>query len=132
MSLPEAGSDASVEQALSSDSVWLLSERAAAAVPGFTIDAGNAGAAAELCRRLDGIPLALELAAVRLGSLSFDQLNQGLATELSVLGEGNRGSEARQQTLEATIGWSYGCSMSRSGCYGPGCRCSPADSMPTR
>ena len=61
----------------------------------------------ELCRRLDGIPLALELAAVRLGSLSLDQLNQGLVTELSGLGEGNRGAEARQQTLEATIGWSY-------------------------
>jgi non-specific serine/threonine protein kinase len=87
--------------------VWLLSERAGAVVPGFALDAGNAAAVVELCRRLDGVPLALELAAVRLGSLSFDQLNQGLAGELSVLGEGNRGAEARQQTLEATIGWSY-------------------------
>jgi non-specific serine/threonine protein kinase len=52
--------------------------------------------------------LALELAAVRLGSLSLDQLNRGLASELAVLGGGNRGAEARQQTLEATIGWSYG------------------------
>jgi len=60
-----------------------------------------------LCRRLDGIPLALELAAVRLGSHSLDQLNKGLASELSILGGGNRGAEARQQTLEATIGWSY-------------------------
>jgi non-specific serine/threonine protein kinase len=107
MSLPEVGSGNAVEQALSSDAVWLLSERAAAVVPGFTIDAGNAAGAAELCQRLDGIPLALELAAVRLGSLSLDQLNQGLAEELSILGGGNRGAEARQQTLEATIGWSY-------------------------
>jgi non-specific serine/threonine protein kinase len=61
-----------------------------------------------LCRRLDGIPLALELAAVRLGALSLDQLNQGLTSELSILGGENRGAEARQQTLEATIGWSYG------------------------
>ena len=76
-------------------------------VPGFTIDAANAAGMVELCRRLDGIPLALELAAVRLGSLSLDQLNQGLAQELSILGGGNRGAEARQQTLEATIGWSY-------------------------
>jgi DNA-binding CsgD family transcriptional regulator len=97
-----------VQRLLGSGAVWLLSERAAAVVPGFTVDAGNAAAVLELCRRLDGVPLALELAAVRLGALSLDQLNQGLATELSILGSGNRGAAARQQTLEATIGWSYG------------------------
>ena len=106
MSLPEPGG-ISAGQALNSDAVWLLSERATAVIPGFTIDAGNAAGVVELCRRLDGIPLALELAAVRLGSLSLDQLNQGLATELSILGDGNRGADARQQTLDATIGWSY-------------------------
>jgi non-specific serine/threonine protein kinase len=108
MSLPEGGDDISVEQALCSDAVWLLSERASAVVPGFAVSAGNAAAVAELCRRLDGIPLALELAAVRLGSLSLDQLNHGLASELSILGSAGRGGEARQQTLETTIGWSYG------------------------
>ena len=108
LTVPAAGTRMSVEQIVTCDAVWLLSERATAVVPGFTVDAGNVAAIAELCRRLDGIPLALELAAVRLGSLSFDQLNQGLAAELSVLGRGNRGAEARQQTLEATIGWSYG------------------------
>jgi non-specific serine/threonine protein kinase len=108
MSLPGEGDEVSVQRLLGADAVWLLSERAAAAVPGFTIDAGNAAAVLDLCRRLDGIPLALELAAVRLGSLSLDQLNQGLASELSILGAGNRGAESRQQTLEATISWSYG------------------------
>src|SRR5262249_49479464 len=108
MSRPEAGSGISIEQALSADAVGLLSERAAAVVPGFTVDAGNADAVAELCRRLDGIPLALELAAVRLGSLSLGQLSEGLASELSILGSANRGADARQQTLEATIGWSHG------------------------
>jgi len=49
----------SVEQALSSDAVWLLSERAGAVVPGFAVSVGNAAAVTELCRRLDGIPLAL-------------------------------------------------------------------------
>ena len=107
MSLPGAGHDISVEQVLSCDAVWLLSERAAAVVPGFAVGPGNAAAVAGLCRRLDGIPLALELAAVRLGSLSLDQLNRGLASELSILGSGNRGADLRQQTLEATIGWSY-------------------------
>jgi predicted ATPase len=108
MSLPEAGDDVSVEQVLNSDAVWLLSERAAAVVPGFAVSPGNAAAVLGLCRRLDGIPLALELAAVRLGALSLDQLSRRLADELSILGCGNRGAEARQQTLEATIGWSYG------------------------
>jgi DNA-binding CsgD family transcriptional regulator len=108
MSLPGEGEEYSPQRLLSSDAVWLLSERAAAVVPGFAVNADNAPGVLELCRRLDGIPLALELAAVRLGSLSLDQLNRGLAGELSVLGRGNRGAEARQQTLEATIGWSYG------------------------
>ena len=108
MSLPDVGNDFSVEETLSSDAVWLLSERAAAVVPGFAVGAGNAAGVLELCRRLDGIPLALELAAVRLGGLSLEQLNRRVATEISVLGRGNRGAEPRQQTLEATIGWSYG------------------------
>jgi len=98
MSLPDADDDILMEQVLNSDAVWLLGERAAGVVPGFTVGAGNAAAVLGLCRRLDGIPLALELAAVRLGSLSLDQLNQGLATELSILGSGNRGAAARQQT----------------------------------
>jgi predicted ATPase/DNA-binding CsgD family transcriptional regulator len=105
MSLPADGAEGPV---LGSDAVWLLSERAAAVIPGFTVDAGNAEQVLVLCRKLDGIPLALELAAVRLGSLSLEQLNQGLADELSILGTANRGAEARQQTMEATIGWSYG------------------------
>jgi len=108
MSLPEEGDEVSVQRLLSSDAVCLLSERAAAVVPGFAVDAENAAAVLGLCRRLDGIPLALELAAVRLGSLSLDQLSQGLADELSILGSGNRGADARHWTLEATIGWSYG------------------------
>jgi len=107
MSLPAEADDASVPRMLGCDAVWLLSERAAAASPGFTVDASNAGQVLALCRRLDGIPLALELAAVRLASLGLEQLNQGLASELSILGTGNRGAEARQRTLEETIGWSY-------------------------
>src|SRR5262249_35497958 len=108
MSLPAEEDEVPAQRLLSWDAVWLLTERAAAVVPGFTVDAANAAAVLDLCRRLDGIPLALELAAIRLGSLSLDQLNQGLASELSILGRGNRGAEFRQQTLEATISWSYG------------------------
>ena len=108
MSLPAEGEQTSVQGLLGYDAVWLLSERAAAVVPGFTVDAANAEQVLTLCRKLDGIPLALELAAVRLASLSLAQLNRGLASELSILGTGNRGAHTRQQTLEATIGWSYG------------------------
>ena len=108
MSLPGQEEELSAESLASSEAVRLLTERAAAVVPDFAVDDENAEAVLRLCRHLDGIPLALEMAAVRLGALSLDQLNDGLAGSLSVLGNGNRGAEARQQTLEATIGWSYG------------------------
>ena len=108
MGLPTDGDQESLEQIANAEAVSLLSERAAAVLPGFAVNSDNAAAALQLCRRLDGIPLALELAAVRLGALSLDQLNEGLASELAVLGTANRGADARQQTLEATIGWSYG------------------------
>jgi len=108
MSLPGEGEEVSVQRLLGSDAVWLLAERASAVVPGFAVEPANAADVLVLCRKLDGIPLALELAAVRLASLSLEQLNRGLASELSILGTANRGAEARQQTLEATIGWSYG------------------------
>jgi predicted ATPase/DNA-binding CsgD family transcriptional regulator len=108
MSLPGKGDEASLERVMTSEAVRLLGERAAAVVPGFAVNSANAAPVLQLCRRLDGIPLALELAAVRLGALSLDQLNQGLAGEGSILGSGTRGAEARQQTLDATIGWSYG------------------------
>ena len=107
MSLPREGDQEPVEQLMQSEAVWLLSERAAAVLPGFAVNPENAAAVRQLTRRLDGIPLALELAAVRLGALSLDQLNQGLERELSILGSGTRGAEGRQQTLEATIGWSF-------------------------
>jgi predicted ATPase len=82
LSLPNEEEDTSVQRLLGCDAVWLLTERAAAVVPGFTVDAANAGQVLLLCRKLDGSPLALELAAVRLGSLSLEQLNHGLAGEL--------------------------------------------------
>lgn len=108
MGLPGDGDEPSLQQLANAEAVSLLRERAVAVLPDFAVDSENAAAVLQLCRRLDGIPLALELAAVRLGALSLDQLNEGLASELAVLGTANRGADARQQTLEATIGWSYG------------------------
>lgn len=107
LSLPSDGGEVSVERALDSEAVALLVERALAVMPTFKVDASNAAEVLRLCRKLDGIPLALELAAVRLEALSLSQVNQTLDRELSILGEGNRGAAPRQQTLEATIDWSY-------------------------
>jgi predicted ATPase/DNA-binding CsgD family transcriptional regulator len=108
LSLPEDGASLSPEQIATFEAVALLTERAAAVVPGFKVDHANAAEVLRLCRRLDGMPLALELAAVRLEGLTVAQVVRGLEGELPVLAQGDRGAEARQRTLEATIEWSYG------------------------
>ncbi|MDQ0382250.1 ATP-binding protein [Amycolatopsis thermophila] len=89
------------------EAVTLFAERAAAVVPGFTVDASNRDTVVRICRRLDGIPLALELAAVRLRVLSLDQLLQRLDDRFRLLTDGSRTAPDRQQTLEAAIAWSF-------------------------
>ena len=106
MSLPADGS-LSAPAVIASDAVALFETRAMAVAPEFRVTAANVEAVAIVCRRLDGIPLALELAAVRLDSLSVDQLADRLDGALHVLGERTRGGVSRQRTLEATIDWSY-------------------------
>ncbi len=108
LSLPEDGASLTPEQLATYEAVALLSERAVAVLPDFKVDRGNSATVLRLCRRLDGMPLALELAAVRLEGLTVEQVVRGLESELPVPASGSRGVEARQQTLEATIGWSYG------------------------
>ena len=85
----------------------LFCERAAAARPGFDRADGAAGAVEEICRRLDGMPLAIELAAARAAALSLDQIAARLGESLDVLGAGRRTAVTRQQTLRATIDWSH-------------------------
>jgi predicted ATPase/DNA-binding SARP family transcriptional activator len=85
----------------------LFCERAAAARPGFDAAAGAAGAVQEICRRLDGMPLAIELAAARAAALSADQIAARLGDSLDVLDAGRRTALTRQQTLRATIDWSH-------------------------
>jgi predicted ATPase/DNA-binding SARP family transcriptional activator len=87
--------------------VRLFVARAAAAVPGFTVDAGNARAVASICRRLDGIPLALELAAARVRALGVHTLAARLDDRFRLLTAGQRGAPARQRTLRAMIDWSW-------------------------
>jgi predicted ATPase/DNA-binding CsgD family transcriptional regulator len=108
LSLPEDDASLTLEQIATYEAVALLSERAVAVLPSFKVDRGNSAAVLKLCRRLDGMPLALELAAVRLEGMTVEQVLNGLERELPVLGTGNRAAEARQRTLDATIGWSYG------------------------
>ncbi|TDD24908.1 AfsR/SARP family transcriptional regulator [Nonomuraea diastatica] len=90
-----------------SDAVRLFVSRAAASARGFKLDAGNAQAIAQLCRRLDGIPLALELAATRVRALGVHGVVARLDDRFRLLASGQRGAPARQQTLTAVIDWSW-------------------------
>jgi predicted ATPase/DNA-binding SARP family transcriptional activator len=90
-----------------SSAVQLFVARATAAAPGFTLSSDDAGAVAVLCRRLDGIPLALELAASRVRALSVHELVARLDDRFRLLAAGHRDVSPRQQTLRATIDWSW-------------------------
>ena len=89
------------------EAVALLADRAAAVAPDFAVTEDNREAVARLCARLDGIPLAIELAATRLRTLSIDQLLQRLEDRFALLSVGSRTAAPRQRTLRATVDWSY-------------------------
>ena len=89
------------------ESVQLFAEHAALHRRGFIVDDASAAAVAAICVRLDGIPLALELAAARLGSLSVSEINVRLDQRFRLLTTGNRTALPRHQTLRALIDWSY-------------------------
>jgi predicted ATPase/DNA-binding CsgD family transcriptional regulator len=101
------GTEGPVPHDRESDAVRLFEQRAAAAMPAFSLTDENRGAANDICRRLDGIPLAIELAAVRLRVLSVTELLERLDDRFAVLTTGSRAALPRQQTLRATIDWSY-------------------------
>ncbi|WP_026403684.1 BTAD domain-containing putative transcriptional regulator [Actinomadura rifamycini] len=89
------------------DAVRLFTERAAAAAPGFAPDGADRAAVAEICARLDGVPLALELAATRVRSLGVRELAARLGDRFGLLTGGSRDAPARQRTLRAVIDWSW-------------------------
>jgi predicted ATPase/DNA-binding SARP family transcriptional activator len=95
------------EDPRASEAVRLFADRAAAAAPELELGDEDIAAAAAICRRLDGMPLAIELAAARIRHLSPGQLAERLGTALDVLGTGSRTALDRQQTLRATLDWSY-------------------------
>ncbi|MFC8344903.1 ATP-binding protein [Streptomyces sp. NPDC057280] len=85
----------------------LFADRAAAVVPGFTVGEGNQAAVARLCRRLDGLPLAIELAAVRVRSLGVDRLVERLDDRYRLLTGGSPASAPRHRTLRSAVDWSH-------------------------
>ena len=89
------------------DAIRLFAARASAAAPGFALGPANIGAVAAICRALDGLPLAIELAAAWVRVLSVDQIAARLDHRLSLLTSADRSVPARQQTLRATFDWSY-------------------------
>jgi predicted ATPase/DNA-binding CsgD family transcriptional regulator len=95
------------ETTTAGDAVELFARRAAAVVPGFTLTEANRADVIRLCQRLDGIPLAIELAAVRLRTLSLAELAARLDHRLPLLTGGNNVSDGRHRTLRDAIGWSY-------------------------
>jgi non-specific serine/threonine protein kinase len=88
------------------EAVRLFVERARLRSPHFGLTAENAGAVAQICRHLEGMPLAIELAAARVGTLAVEQISKRLRESLSLL-KGNRTATPRQRTLRATLEWSY-------------------------
>jgi predicted ATPase/class 3 adenylate cyclase len=101
------GRHADAESLLRSEAVQLFVERARLQKPSFALNEREAPAIAELCARLEGIPLALELAAARLRSLSVEEINKRLHDRFKLLTGGSRVALERQQTLRALVSWSY-------------------------
>ncbi|MEV8353541.1 BTAD domain-containing putative transcriptional regulator [Streptomyces niveus] len=93
--------------AAGSAAVRLFVDRAAGVRPGFVLDASTLGAVVEICRRLDGLPLALELAAAKLRSMSADQISRRLDDRFRLLTSGSRTALPRQRTLLAVVEWSW-------------------------
>jgi non-specific serine/threonine protein kinase len=108
LSIPSADNPAATAEALSRyEAVNLLVERATAVVPEFSVNAGNYDAVASLCRRLDGIPLAIEFAAVRLRALSVGEMLDRLEERFGLLRRTSPAAMPRQQTLRALMDWSF-------------------------
>jgi predicted ATPase/DNA-binding SARP family transcriptional activator len=99
--------DRAIGVVLDYGAVRLLRDRVAAAVPGFEVTAGNAAAVARVCRALDGMPLAIELAAPWLRTLTPQQLAARLDDRFALLTEGSRTALPRHQTLRAVVDWSW-------------------------
>ncbi len=107
LALPDVRQGAGPEAISRCESVQLFVDRARAVLPGFSLTEQNALSVAQICCRLDGLPLALELAAARVAALSVAQIVERLDNCFSLLTTGSRTALTRQQTLKATLDWSH-------------------------
>ena len=107
LELPPAHDGESLAHVRQNEAVALFTERAAAASGTFELTAANKAAVVDLCRRLDGLPLAIELAAVRTRVLSVEQIRDRLTDRFALLTGGSRAALPRHQTLRTTIDWSH-------------------------
>jgi predicted ATPase len=105
LALPAA--DATTDQAAASPAVRLFADRASAVRPGFAVDADSVGPVVRICSALDGIPLAIELAAARVRALTPGQVADRLDDRFALLSVGSRGALPRHQTLRAIVDWSW-------------------------
>ena len=105
--VPALQSEPTVEELEGAESVRLYVERAQHRNPSFTLTTENARAVAEICRWLDGMPLAIELAAVRTGAMSVEQISERLKSSFRLLNSGSRMTTLRQRTLQGALDWSH-------------------------
>jgi predicted ATPase/DNA-binding CsgD family transcriptional regulator len=108
MSLPRVAEPISIEALRASDAVALFVDRAKLSVPNFVLDEQSGPNVAQICMRLDGIPLAVELAAAQLRFLTVEQILERLEQRFQLLIGGSRAALPRHRTLRATVDWSYG------------------------
>ena len=107
LALPEHDRSLPLDQLSGFEAIRLFADRAAAVLPTFELTAANAPAVAQICRRLDGIPLALELAAARVRALSVEQIAARLDDRFRLLAGGSRAAVPRHQALRAAVDWSF-------------------------
>src|SRR5262249_29178500 len=105
--VPDTYQPAPIDGLLTYEAVQLFVERATSVLPSFTLTPENASAVVQVCRRLDGMPLAIELAAARIRALSVEQIVARLDDAYRLLTGGSRSALPRQQTLRAAVDWSY-------------------------
>ena len=107
LSVPELWRATAPEESAASESVLLFLDRARSRLPSFGLSTQNASAVTEICRRLDGIPLAIELAAARVATMSVEEIAARLGDALGLLTQGSRTAPPRQRTLRAALEWSH-------------------------
>jgi predicted ATPase len=107
LTCPPESSVLTVKEALAFPAVQLFVERAVSGMENFALTSGNAAAVVSLCRRLDGLPLAIELVASRVSSFGVDALAQAFGDDLLLTAKGRRTARLRHQSLRSTLEWSY-------------------------